>query len=101
MSQEQAKRLGMSGYGCLGALAVGGLGGGAVLMLWGIFAFLRASAEQVESVGEAQALLGSLEGAVILAGASALAFLVGIVSLVVLIKELSDDVQRSKRGPIR
>ena len=53
------------------------------------------------SVDEAAQLVTSLEGAVALSGFGALALLIGFVSGVVLLKELSDDAASRVRGPVR
>lgn len=94
-------RLGLAGYGCLAALAlVGGLGGGG-LLLAGVGLYVGATGRRLESVREASELAGTLERAVALCGFGALLLLVGVVAVVVLLKELGDDAARAERGPVR
>ena len=90
--------VGLAGYGCLSVLLLSGLGGGLGLIVMGIGAYLRAGAIDVEDTVEAHRLLDGLEGAVVLCGAGTLALLVGLVALVVLLKELGDDSRRASRG---
>ena len=99
--QKRSDRAGLAGYGCLVGLLAGGLGGGCLLVFMGIATLMRARTEDLGSTDEAWALVDSLEGAVALCGAGALALLIGIVSGVVLLKEMADETERHHRGPVR
>ncbi len=97
----RADRVGLVGYGCLVALALGGGLGGAGLLLAGIGAYAGSAGRKLADLAEAHELAGTLERAVILCGFGALALLVGVVATVVLLKELGDDAARASRGPVR
>lgn len=91
---------GLAGYGCLGTLSVAGLLGGLGLFLAGLGRYLTAADSTLSKVEQAHAFTEALEGAVVLCGFGALALLIGVVATVVLLKELGDDAERARRGPV-
>ena len=99
--QTSADQAGIAGYGCLTALVLAGFVGGSSLIFFGVSALMAARGETLESARDAGALVDSLEGAVAISGAGALGLLIGFVSAVVLLKELSDDAARRQRGAVR
>jgi NhaP-type Na+/H+ or K+/H+ antiporter len=92
--------VGLGGYGCLLALLVGGAVSGALLGFLGIARIVRGSQEQLESGADAVALTFSLETAVFLIGSGTLLFLIAFVAGVVLAKDLLDESERARRGPL-
>ena len=99
---DEHDMLGLKGYGCLLTLVVSGLCGGGLLLVLGVGRVVGAGQGPAPEGGaEAQALVGSLETAVAMCGAGALALLVATVAGVVLLKELGDDAARRQRGPMR
>lgn len=98
--QERSDTTGLAGYGCLISLVLTGFIGGSLLVFLGVSAVIDARTP-LGSVDDAAQLVTSLEGAVALSGFGALALLIGFVSAVVLLKELSDDSARRSRGPVR
>jgi hypothetical protein len=98
--QERSDVTGLKGYGCLISLVLAGFIGGTLLVFLGVSALMDARTP-LGSVDDAAQLVTSLEGAVALSGFGALALLIGFVSAVVLLKELSDDAARRVRGPVR
>ena len=96
----RSDRVGLAGYGCLVALLLAGGGGGCALMLAGIGAFIGASGTEVEDTADAAGFLESLEGSVVLCGSATLALLVAVIALVILLKELGDDMAKRRRGAV-
>ena len=91
---------GLAGLSCLAALlALGAVGGGSAVFL-GVGRIVRGSVTELQSVGEAHALAISLETAVVLCAVGALGLLLAGVALVLILKELSDQSARRRRGPI-
>ncbi len=83
--------LALVGGGLLSALGLGGLG---------LRAYFAAADAEVKDAGQGRALLDSLEGALALWSFGVLAFLIAVVAFVILLKGLSDDVARARRGPV-
>jgi hypothetical protein len=94
------ERKGLLGYATLVALVVSGLGGALVLGGLGLRAYFAASGMPVTSGRDGRALLETLEGALVLWSFGVLALIVAVTAFVVLMKELSDDVARARRGPM-
>lgn len=93
-------RAGLAGYGCLLTLSVAGLLGGVGLFLFGLGVYLTAAGQNLSKIEQAHALTEALERAVVLCGFGALSLLIGVVATVVLLKELGDDADRARRGPV-
>lgn len=101
VNQARADRLGLLGYGCLGATTLSaGLGGGLLLLL-GIGRVASGGQATLRHIEDAHALNQSLEGAVAMSGLGALLLLIAAVALVVLLREMGDDAARRARGPVR
>ena len=99
VSSPSDRRQGLVGYATLAGLCAAGLGGAAVLGGLGLQAYFAAAQAPVTKAGEARALVSSLEGALVLWCFGVLALCVAITAFVVLLKALSDDVSRARRGP--
>ncbi len=93
-------RLGAWGFGCLALTSLGSALAGTFLLIAGIGNYLNAPQASISSDSEARAFLHGLEGSVIQIGVATLAFLLALATLVILLKELSDDVRRERRGSI-
>jgi len=94
------QRQGFLGYATLVALVVGGLAGGIALGGAGLAAYFGAAEQHVRNAKEGAKLASSLESALVWWSFGVLSLLVAVIAFVVLLKGLSDDVARARRGPV-
>lgn len=95
-----ADRQGLKGYTVLVALVSLGLLGAGGLGWAGLSAYFDAARAPVDNARDGRALVHTLEGALVLWSFGVLSFLVAVVAFLVLLKALSDDVARARRGPV-
>jgi hypothetical protein len=94
------ERSGLIGYAALVALVLSGIATSFVLGGMGVSLYFGAGESEVTTAAQGHELLGTLELSVLLFSFGVLGLLVAIVAFIVLVKSLSDDVARERRGPI-
>jgi hypothetical protein len=90
----------LAGYGCL---VTSSLLGGVVSALGfflGLSSYFAAQQASLSEVRETSTYLSTLESAVAWSGLGAVGALVGFGSLILLVKELSEDSARKQRGAV-
>ncbi len=94
------RRQGLLGYGLLLGLILLGLAGTVSLGGLGLSAYFQAAERPVKAAHDAPGLASALETALVYWSFGILSLLITIISFVVLLKGLSDDVEGARRGPI-
>ena len=100
-SQQAADRSLLAGAGCLVAALVLGLALGLAGFGLGLSSFFQAQSSTLSEAGQTPAFVSTLEGAVAWCGVGSVGLLIAFGSLVILLRELSEESARRRRGEVR
>jgi hypothetical protein len=98
-SRARSKEQDVTGTAILALTSAGGLLGGAGLLLWAVAKWFAAAKSEPKDKAELSSFFSQLEGSALILGVACLAFVIGTIALIALVRSLLEDVKRARRGP--